>query len=143
MAQQQKHWIQGMLGEDTYVAFPYFYDISGWSNPLLFNVGAGARAALLSPAAELVAPQSRAGRTGPAGGHPEHRGPAHVELGQRAPVGRVARVSLRARLAHPIHARHGRRHRVRRAAGYDVLIATQGNPGLRTMPSSQPGAERS
>jgi hypothetical protein len=57
MAQQQKHWIQGMLNEDTYVAFPYFYDISGWSNPLLFNVRGGHSGAELSPTAELVAPQ--------------------------------------------------------------------------------------
>jgi hypothetical protein len=59
MAQQQKHWIQAMLNEDTYVAFPYFYDISGWSNPLLFNVNGGRSGAILGPAAELVAPQSQ------------------------------------------------------------------------------------
>ena len=35
MAQMQKHWIQAMLNENTYVPFPYFYDVSGWSNPLL------------------------------------------------------------------------------------------------------------
>lgn len=41
MDQPQKHWIQAMLNEDTYVPFPYFYDISGWSNPLLANVDGG------------------------------------------------------------------------------------------------------
>ncbi|WP_040161004.1 M14 family zinc carboxypeptidase [Mobilicoccus massiliensis] len=41
MAQGQKHWIQTMLGEDTYVPFPYFYDVSGWSMPLLQDVSAG------------------------------------------------------------------------------------------------------
>ena len=56
MAQMQKHWIQGLLNEDTYVPFPYFYDVSGWSNPLLFNVSGGRSGAVLSPAAELVAP---------------------------------------------------------------------------------------
>ena len=57
MDQPQKHWIQATLGEDPYVPFPYFYDVSSWSNPLLMGVptvytgdrraavgGAGARA---------------------------------------------------------------------------------------------------
>jgi hypothetical protein len=57
MAQTQKHWIQSMLNEDTYVPFPYFYDVSGWSNPLLFNVGGGRSGAVLDPVAEAVPPQ--------------------------------------------------------------------------------------
>ena len=56
MAQAQKHWIQGLLNENTYVPFPYFYDVSGWSNPLLFNLSGGRSGAVLSPAAELAAP---------------------------------------------------------------------------------------
>jgi Zinc carboxypeptidase len=56
MGQMQKHWIQGLLNENTYVPFPYFYDVSGWSNPLLFNVSGGRSGAVLSPSAELVAP---------------------------------------------------------------------------------------
>ena len=56
MAQMQKHWIQSMLNEDTYVPFPYFYDVSGWSNPLLFNVGGGRSGAVLDPVAEPVPP---------------------------------------------------------------------------------------
>ena len=56
MAQMQKHWIQSMLNENTYVPFPYFYDVSGWSNPLLFNLSGGRSGAVLSPAAELAAP---------------------------------------------------------------------------------------
>jgi Zinc carboxypeptidase len=56
MAQTQKHWIQGLLNENTYVPFPYFYDVSGWSNPLLFNLSGGRSGAVLSPAAELAAP---------------------------------------------------------------------------------------
>ena len=61
MAQMQKHWIQSMLNENTYVPFPYFYDVSGWSNPLLFNLSGGRSGAVLSPSAELVAPQSAPG----------------------------------------------------------------------------------
>lgn len=41
MAQPQKHWIQAVLGEDSYVPFPYFYDVSGWSNPLLMGLTGG------------------------------------------------------------------------------------------------------
>ncbi len=41
MAQGQKHWIQAMLHEDTYVPFPYFYDVTAWSAPLLENVPGG------------------------------------------------------------------------------------------------------
>lgn len=55
MAQQQKHWIQALLGEDTYVPFPYFYDVSGWNNTLLFNLKGGRSGAVLAPAAARVA----------------------------------------------------------------------------------------
>ena len=41
MAQAQKHWVQAMLNEDTYVPFPYFYDVTAWSGPLLNNVPGG------------------------------------------------------------------------------------------------------
>ncbi|MEO3810106.1 M14 family zinc carboxypeptidase [Sphaerisporangium sp. B11E5] len=41
MAQGQKHWIQAMLGEDSYTPFPYFYDVTAWSLPLLANVSGG------------------------------------------------------------------------------------------------------
>lgn len=34
MAQSQKHWIQAVLGEDPFIAFPYFYDVVTWSYPL-------------------------------------------------------------------------------------------------------------
>ena len=30
-----------MLNEDTYVPFPYFYDVSGWSLPLLAGIPGG------------------------------------------------------------------------------------------------------
>ena len=41
MEQAKKHWVQAMLNEDTYVPFPYFYDVTGWSSALLFNVDGG------------------------------------------------------------------------------------------------------
>jgi hypothetical protein len=57
MDQPQKHWIQAMLGEDTYVPFPYFYDVTAWSNPLLGDVDAWWTGNALSPSAtRLTAP---------------------------------------------------------------------------------------
>jgi hypothetical protein len=41
MAQSQKHWIQALLGEDPFVPFAYFYDVSGWSNIALMGLEAG------------------------------------------------------------------------------------------------------
>lgn len=54
MAQAQKHWVQAMLNEDTYTPFPYFYDVTGWSQPLLFNVRGGYSGARLHPTAQRV-----------------------------------------------------------------------------------------
>jgi hypothetical protein len=54
MAQQQKHWIQAILGEDTYVPFPYFYDVSGWNNALLLNLEGGRSGTELNPVATRV-----------------------------------------------------------------------------------------
>lgn len=56
MAQPQKHWVQAMLNEDTYVPFPYFYDVSAWSLPLLANVPGGSSGRVLRPAAHTAAP---------------------------------------------------------------------------------------
>jgi hypothetical protein len=56
MSQMQKHWIQAMLNEDTYTPFPYFYDVTAWSQPLLFNVDGGYSGEELHPmAVELPA----------------------------------------------------------------------------------------
>jgi hypothetical protein len=56
MSQMQKHWIQAMLNEDTYTPFPYFYDVTAWSQPLLFNVEGGYSGEKLQPSAiELAA----------------------------------------------------------------------------------------
>jgi len=49
MAQGQKHWVQAMLGESSYVPFPYFYDVTAWSGPLLFNVAGGRSGRTLQP----------------------------------------------------------------------------------------------
>jgi hypothetical protein len=54
MAQAQKHWVQAMLHEDTYTPFPYFYDVTAWSQPLLFNVAGGRSGAQLTPSSQVV-----------------------------------------------------------------------------------------
>jgi hypothetical protein len=54
MAQPQKHWIQALLGEDPYVPFPYFYDVSSWSNPLLSGVDTVYTGDALAPKADRV-----------------------------------------------------------------------------------------
>ncbi|GAA3035757.1 hypothetical protein GCM10017559_74230 [Streptosporangium longisporum] len=54
MAQGQKHWIQAMLNEDTYTPFPYFYDVTAWSLPLLGNVSGGSSGRALLPLATPV-----------------------------------------------------------------------------------------
>jgi hypothetical protein len=54
MAQGQKHWVQAMLGEDSYTPFPYFYDVTAWSQPLLENVSGGSSGAVLRPRAAPV-----------------------------------------------------------------------------------------
>ncbi|WP_433230960.1 M14 family zinc carboxypeptidase [Actinomadura formosensis] len=66
MAQGQKHWIQAMLGEDSYTPFPYFYDVTAWSLPLLGNVPGGSSGAVLRPRAVPVRtlPAPRPGHEG-------------------------------------------------------------------------------
>lgn len=61
MAQGQKHWIQAMLHEDTYVPFPYFYDVTAWSAPLLENVAGGRSGEDLKPQAVKLSAQAEPG----------------------------------------------------------------------------------
>jgi hypothetical protein len=126
MAQQQKHWIQAMLNENTYVAFPYFYDISGWSNPLLLNVPGGRSGQVLSPSAALVSPQAEPAPPAPpadvpriavlqtSGGGAESFGWLSYLFDQvwHVPFDRVTASDIAGGAL----------------ADYDVLIATAGNP---------------
>jgi hypothetical protein len=115
-----------MLGEDTYVAFPYFYDISGWSNPLLFNVRGGRSGALLSPGAEVVAPQAEPGGPVPEGDVPRIAVLRTSSSGAQS-AGWLA--YLFERVWHIPYTRVTAGEIASGAlANYDVLIATQGNP---------------
>ncbi len=73
MAQAQKHWVQAMLGEDSYVPFPYFYDVTAWSLPMLYNVDGGRSGVVLAPTSR-PAPQLSASRS------PGH-GPRNPKVG--------------------------------------------------------------
>ncbi|URN02159.1 hypothetical protein LUW74_01330 [Actinomadura madurae] len=68
MAQGRKHWIQAMLNEDSYTPFPYFYDVTAWSLPLIGNVPGGSSGAVLRPKAVRVPT--------PAAPRPGHEGKA-------------------------------------------------------------------
>ena len=56
LAQAQKHWVQAMLHEDPYTPFPYFYDVTAWSGPLLMNLTAGWSGEPVTPSATLAPP---------------------------------------------------------------------------------------
>jgi hypothetical protein len=56
MAQAQKHWIQMLLNEDTYMPTLFTFGLSGWSNPLLMNLAGGSSGERLEPHAHLLAP---------------------------------------------------------------------------------------
>jgi hypothetical protein len=54
MAQGQKHWVQAMLHEETYIPYEVTYDVTSWSNPLLMNLSGGWTGEVLTPPAERV-----------------------------------------------------------------------------------------
>lgn len=78
--QPQKHWVQAALNEDTYVPFPYFYDVSGWSLPLLAGIQGGST--------------GRPVRT------PVHRVPKLRDPGVPRPSGRLPRIAVLDQWAH-------------------------------------------
>lgn len=59
MAQAEKHWVQAMLNENTYVPFPYFYDVSGWSMALLSNLDGGYTGTKVNQSALELLPRQR------------------------------------------------------------------------------------
>ena len=56
LAQAQKHWIQAMLHEDSWIPFDVTYDVTAWSNPLLMNLAGGWSGADVDAPYEVVAP---------------------------------------------------------------------------------------
>ncbi|MFN2527044.1 MAG: M14 family zinc carboxypeptidase [Actinomycetota bacterium] len=66
MAQPQKRWIQALLHEDTYVPFPYFYDVTAWSNPLLANLKANFTGSDVQPVGRKLRRAPRPLMAGPA-----------------------------------------------------------------------------
>ena len=68
MDQPQKHWIQMLLNEDTYMPTLFTFGLSGWSNPLLMNLEGGASGEKLHPKAHLLFPVPESGFTVPSSG---------------------------------------------------------------------------
>jgi len=62
--------VQAMLNEDTYVPFPYFYDVTAWSQPLLYDVGGGYSGVAVPMATEAVGPVPDPGVPAPPAGAP-------------------------------------------------------------------------
>ena len=58
MAQAQKHWVQAMLNDKTWIPFEVTYDVTAWSNPLLMNLRGGWTGEAVAPAATVVPPQA-------------------------------------------------------------------------------------
>jgi hypothetical protein len=58
LGQRQKHWVQAMLNDDTYTPFPYFYDVTAWSLPMLANVAGGYSGDAIAMETEDVPPQA-------------------------------------------------------------------------------------
>jgi hypothetical protein len=54
LAQRQKHWVQAMLHEETWIPFEVTFDVTAWSNPLLMNIAGGWTGETVSPAHEVV-----------------------------------------------------------------------------------------
>ncbi|MBZ5738827.1 M14 family zinc carboxypeptidase [Nocardioides mangrovi] len=77
LAQPQKHWVQAVLNEDTYVPFPYFYDVSGWSLPLLAGIDGGSTGSPVTAQVTPVEPE-----TAPVTPQPSGRVPRIVVVDQ-------------------------------------------------------------
>jgi len=54
MAQGQKHWIQAMMNEDSYISYPLTYDTTAWSQPEMLNLDGGSSGVVLHPRATRV-----------------------------------------------------------------------------------------
>ncbi|HEX2240203.1 MAG TPA: M14 family zinc carboxypeptidase [Actinomycetota bacterium] len=66
LAQPQKRWVQALLHEDSYVPFPYFYDVTAWSNPLLMNLDAAFTGSEVQPVGRRLRHLPRPRLRGPA-----------------------------------------------------------------------------
>ena len=58
MAQAQKHWVQAMLHEDSWIPFDVTYDVTAWSNPLLMNLNGGWSGDVVSARRRASSPRS-------------------------------------------------------------------------------------
>ena len=64
LAQGQKHWVQALLHEESWIPFETTYDVTAWSNPLLMNLDGGWTGEDVDPAATPVEDQAEPDWTG-------------------------------------------------------------------------------
>ena len=138
MAQGQKHWIQAMLNEETWIPFDVTFDVTAWSNPLLMDLEGGWSGESVEPAASVVPPGRPAG-LGWRRWHAVRRAvrdpDQHARLRGRVPD----EVPLHRGLAPAVRGRHGRRDRrgppQRPGNPIDVLVMPDGfaNYGLQAL----------
>ena len=144
MAQMQKHWVQAMLNEDTYTPFPYFYDVTAWSQPLLFNVRGGYSGRALKVRARGVR------RAGDPGGPAPPADAPRVALFQLSddslpPIESTGwlRYLFERVWRLPYDARDdGRRRRPARSSGYDVVSCRTASVPRRRRPRTRRPAGR-
>ena len=128
-AQAQKHWIQSMLNEETWIPFDVTYDVTAWSNPLLMNLDGGwsgddrlagvGRSCAPSPRRTWLPHGRRRPRRAPARERPEHA---------RLRVGRPGGVPVPRRLGPAVRPRLPERIRSGDLADYDVVVLPDGFP---------------
>jgi hypothetical protein len=131
MGQPQKHWIQATLGEDPYVPFPYFYDVSSWSNPLLMGIDTLYTGDAVRPRAALVK-RIEGGVAWPA--------PRHGSYAYRLDSAAAARLTFRLLGQGVPVARDGVRAAIPAAAVTPAVDRLARSLGVTLVPSRRPAA---
>ena len=138
LAQGQKHWIQAMLHEETWIPFDVTFDVTAWSNPLLMDLEGGWSGEDVDPAATLV-PPVRPSRLGTASAEPPSVGLFEIPNSTRGFEAAFQTQYLFERgLGPAVRGRHGRRDhrgRPRRPGPIDVLVIPDGyaNYGVQAL----------
>ena len=135
LAQAQKHWIQALLHEESWIPFDVTYDVTAWSNPLLMNLDGGWTGEVVDPAVDARRRRSprRPGRRRrpPAVGRPVRDPQQHARLRGRRPDA----LPVRAGLGPAVHATSTAADITAGLAGIDVLVIPDGyaNYGVQAL----------
>ena len=123
MAQAQKHWIQAMLHEETWIPFDVTYDVTAWSNPLLMNLDGGWSGDVGLPASTVV-PRSRRRRRDCR--RPTSRRLLETDRHARLRVGRTGRASSSTRSGASPRPRAAYEFDPATLGQYDVVVIPDG-----------------